>query len=236
MVRIFVTLPINLCFNGTTMPAVDHIREAPSEMDTNRHATEPANNDTTIKSSDLMPHQVVKKNKFDQLFCFNAGCLLTVCIIGMVRALAILLVNLCFKRTIMSDFIRVVPSEMDKNTHSVLYTTYRSELVSGFIVNSKTASINTSQLLTLKGSIPVMTGDNMEVPKLHVVENTSKVNHDCYLKPSYPVLVGNAVRTYNTKLYASLPQQNKYMVKQRVRDASGAAKIKLVLLQSSNER
>ena len=105
--------------------------------------------------------------------------------------------------------------------------------------SSKTASINTSQPQTLKGTIPVIIRDNMEVPKPHAVENSftaTACNYaGCYLKPSYPVLVGNTVRTCNTKLYASLPQQNKYMVKQRVRDASGATKIKLVL-KSSNER
>ena len=103
-------------------------------------------------------------------------------------------------------------------------------------------SASTSQ--PLKGT-PLIARDRiMETPALTqskpqtALENSSIVtsgSHGCYLKSSYPVLVGNTVRTYNTKLYASLPQQNKYMVKQRVQDASGATKIKLVLL-SSNER
>ena len=108
-------------------------------------------------------------------------------------------------------------------------------------VNFKTGSMNAGHDQALKGTVPVMTRDNMEVPKPHTVENsfTPTASYaDCYLKPSYPVLVGNTVRTYNTKLFASLPQQNKYMVKHRVQDASGASKIKLILKSSNvcNER
>ena len=111
---------------------------------------------------------------------------------------------------------------------------------------SRTATMHsacTSQ--PLKGTIPLIAKDRiMEAPALTqskpqtAVEKSSTIttnSHDCYMKSSYPVLVGNTVRTYNTKVYASLPQQNKYMVKQRVRDASGNTKAKLVL-QSSNER
>ena len=58
---------------------------------------------------------------------------------------------------------------------------------------------------------------------------------DGYNKPSYVVLVGDTVRRCNTKLYASLPLQNKFMVKQRVQDSTGATRIKLVL-KSGHER
>ena len=215
---------------GTMMPAADHIREVPSDWDTDTHATEPANNDTTIRS-------VVKKSNFDELFCFNVRCLLTVCDIGIARIFVIWLINL--KITIMLDHIRVASSELDKKIHHVLCTTDRSELVSGHAKNFKTDSVTTSQLLKLNGTIPGMIRNNREVLKQHVVatENSFTAGNyaDCNFNHLYPVLVGNTVRTYNTKLFASLPQQNKYMVKQRVRDASGATKIKLVL-QSSNER
>ena len=56
-----------------------------------------------------------------------------------------------------------------------------------------------------------------------------------YNKPFYAVLVGNCVRVYNTQLYASLPFHNKYMVKERVHDATGNTKIKLTLKSSSSE-
>ena len=36
-----------------------------------------------------------------------------------------------------------------------------------------------------------------------------------YKKPNYTVLLGNAARVFNTKLYASLPQHNKFLVKVR---------------------
>ena len=189
------------------------IRIVPSDWDTDTHATEPANSDTTTKSSDPMHHNsltVVKKSNFDQLFCFNAGCLLTICAIGMARTFVIWLINLKITIMLDHDHIRVSPSESDKKAHCVLCTTDRS-----MIRNNR----------------------DSEVPKPHVVENSFTAGNyaGCYFEPSYAVSVGNTVRTYNTKLYASLPQQNKYMVKQRVQDPSRATKIKLVL-QSSNER
>ena len=58
-------------------------------------------------------------------------------------------------------------------------------------------------------------------------------------KPLYAVLVGNTViaSDYDTKLYASLPVQDKYMVKQRVRDSSGPILRRITLvLKSSNDR
>lgn len=54
-------------------------------------------------------------------------------------------------------------------------------------------------------------------------------------RQSYAVLVGNTVRTINTKLYASLPMQDKFMVKQREQNLYGVTKVKLVL-KSSHER
>ena len=54
-------------------------------------------------------------------------------------------------------------------------------------------------------------------------------------KQSYVVLVGNRVRTVNTKLCASLPVHNKFMVKQREQNLFGVTKVKLVL-KSSHER
>ena len=66
-------------------------------------------------------------------------------------------------------------------------------------------------------------------------ENSFTITADGYKKLAYAVLVGDTVRTCNTKLYASLPLQDKYMVKQRVQYASGVTRIKLVL-KSSHER
>ena len=54
-------------------------------------------------------------------------------------------------------------------------------------------------------------------------------------RQSYVVLVGSTVRRVNTKLYSSLPVQNKFMVKQREQNLFGVTKVKLVL-KSSNER
>ena len=56
-----------------------------------------------------------------------------------------------------------------------------------------------------------------------------------YNKPFYAVVVGNCVKVYDTKLYASLPIHNKYMVKERVHNATGNTKIKLTLKSSFSE-
>ena len=62
-------------------------------------------------------------------------------------------------------------------------------------------------------------------------QSSRKSGNACpaYNKPFYAVLVGNSVRVYNTKLYASLPFYDKYMVKERVRDNTGNTKIKMTL-------
>ena len=54
-------------------------------------------------------------------------------------------------------------------------------------------------------------------------------------KESYAVLIGQNVRTYNTKLYSSLPVRNKFMVKQREQNLFGRTIVKLVL-KTSHER
>ena len=94
---------------------------------------------------------------------------------------------------------------------------------------------------TVAGLSPLNTRDSiMEIPvksKPQKTGNSYTVTpcSDGYKKPSYVVLVGDTVRRCNTKLCASLPLQNKFMVKQRVQDSTGATRIKLVL-KSSHER
>ena len=73
-------------------------------------------------------------------------------------------------------------------------------------------------------------------PQLPVDNPEISRSHDAYYaKPSYVVLIGNTVRRCNTKLYASLPVQNKYMVKERLQDLCGITRVKLVL-KASHER
>ena len=57
-----------------------------------------------------------------------------------------------------------------------------------------------------------------------------------YNKPAYAVLIGNSVKVYNTKTYASLPQSNKFFIKERHRDSSGMTRVKLTLKSAENER
>jgi len=59
--------------------------------------------------------------------------------------------------------------------------------------------------------------------KLDSIANERKLI-DCYKKTSY---AGNSVRICNTKLYVPLTLCNKYMVKNRVEDASGITGVKL---------
>ena len=53
-----------------------------------------------------------------------------------------------------------------------------------------------------------------------------------YNKATYAVLVGNVVKVYNTNTFASLPHNNKFMVKERHQDAFGVTRVKLALKQS----
>lgn len=55
-----------------------------------------------------------------------------------------------------------------------------------------------------------------------------------YRRTEYPVLMGNSVRLYSTKMFGSLPQHCKYMVKVRVKDESGKYRAKLVLKSTSD--
>ena len=54
-----------------------------------------------------------------------------------------------------------------------------------------------------------------------------------YNKATYAVLVGNVIKVYNTNTFASLPCNNKFMVKERHQDASGVTRVKLALKQST---
>ena len=52
---------------------------------------------------------------------------------------------------------------------------------------------------------------------------------DYYKKATYAVLIGNTVRVCNTKLYASLPLCNKFIVEEKSKDASGNATCRMKL-------
>jgi len=54
-----------------------------------------------------------------------------------------------------------------------------------------------------------------------------------YNKLTYPVLVGNVVRVYSTELFASLPNHDKVMVKERQKDSTGNVRVKLALKSST---
>ena len=104
------------------------------------------------------------------------------------------------------------------------------------LVGANNCHSNSNQILA-KSSIPSCGTGNSKTTTMYSMSTsqTLKETVECYKKLTYAVLVGNTVRTCNTKLYASLPLQNKYMVKQRVQDSSGATRIRLVL-KSSHER
>jgi len=57
-----------------------------------------------------------------------------------------------------------------------------------------------------------------------------------YSKPTYAVLVGRIVTVYDTKRFASLPNCSKFMVKERIKDSSGATKVKLALKSCEEKR
>ena len=57
-----------------------------------------------------------------------------------------------------------------------------------------------------------------------------------YNKPTYAVLVGRTVMVYDTSRFASLPNCSKFMVKERIKDSSGATKVKLALKSCEEKR
>ena len=57
-----------------------------------------------------------------------------------------------------------------------------------------------------------------------------------YSKPTYAVLVGRTVMVYDTSRFASLPNCSKFMVKERIKDSSGATKVKLALKSCEEKR
>ena len=59
-------------------------------------------------------------------------------------------------------------------------------------------------------------------------KNEKKVA-DCYRKSTYTVLIGDTVKVYDTKTYAILPLRNHYLVKERIKDASGNTRVKMSL-------
>ena len=88
------------------------------------------------------------------------------------------------------------------------------------------------------------TRDNAVVVDVPHKHDNTREKHDAafaapskpqyYNKTTYIVLVRDSVKVVNTKLYASLPVRNKYMVKERI---PGTNKVKLVLKSSDeNER
>ena len=64
-------------------------------------------------------------------------------------------------------------------------------------------------------------------------KNEKKVA-DCYRKSTYTVLIGDTVKVYDTRNYAILPLRNHYMVKERIKDASGSTRVKMSLRTFQN--
>ena len=57
-----------------------------------------------------------------------------------------------------------------------------------------------------------------------------------YNKPSYAVLIGDSVKVYSTNIFAALPSNNKFLVKERHQDLSGVTRVKLTLKSTEKDR
>ena len=97
-------------------------------------------------------------------------------------------------------------------------------------VESPNAAVRHDQITSID---PNQQKPHLQVAKHEKVIKPDKKDErkviDCYRKTSYAVLIGNTVRVYDTKMYASLPLHNKCMVKERVKDASGNTRVKMSL-------
>lgn len=82
------------------------------------------------------------------------------------------------------------------------------------------------------------TTTNLQQPCKHIIDNDATPSQIVtgFMKPVYPVLVGNSVKVCSTNLFASLPQHDKFLVKERLRDpVAGFTRAKLVLKSSITE-
>ena len=71
-----------------------------------------------------------------------------------------------------------------------------------------------------------------------VIDNHKNTSHGVpgYTKPVYSILVANSIKVYPTNLFASLPQHDKFLVKERQHDpATGLTKARLILKSSLTE-
>ena len=57
-----------------------------------------------------------------------------------------------------------------------------------------------------------------------------------YNKSSYAVLIGDSVKVYSTNIFAALPSNNKFLVKERHQDLSGVTRVKLTLKSTEKDR
>ena len=57
-----------------------------------------------------------------------------------------------------------------------------------------------------------------------------------YNKSTYAVLIGDNVKVYSTSVFAALPRNNKFLVKERHQDLSGVTRVKLTLKSTEKER
>ena len=96
-------------------------------------------------------------------------------------------------------------------------------------VESPNAAVHRDQITSIE---PNQWKPHLQIPHEKVIKPDKKEARkvvDCYRKTSYAVLIGNTVRVYDTKMYASLPLHNKCMVKERIKDASGNTRVKMSL-------
>ena len=73
-----------------------------------------------------------------------------------------------------------------------------------------------------------------------VVNDHKNVSQRAYIlssEPMYTVLVGNSVKIFSTKLFAQLPQHDKFLVKERLHDLTVGqyTRAKLVLKSSATK-
>ena len=91
--------------------------------------------------------------------------------------------------------------------------------------NAQTAQVTSHKPDRLKSYLQTPMHTSVTKPD----KNAERKPADCYKKAIYAVLIGDTVRVCDTKLYASLPSCNKYMVKERTKDAVGNTRVKLSL-------
>ena len=112
-----------------------------------------------------------------------------------------------------------------KNTQNEVYTVAKKDQLSSDVVKRQVQNESETQNSS---------NDHFKQQKIHQPTKPSSPYSlpepkKGYSKSTYAVLIGGTVKVYSTNIFAALPSNNKFLVKERHQDLSGVTRVKLTL-------